>query len=90
MAVDKLQAFIERNKITRGAAARALHISTTWLYQILSRTADPSDQLKRDIEVWTGGEVPASSWPSPTRHSNVKPFVKVPAKRHGIKTRKAS
>lgn len=75
---ELLDQFLKENGIGRDAAAKALNVSRTALYYWLIGDTSPGEQARRDVDVWTGGKVPADSWGPPADHrkepGKVEPF----------------
>lgn len=58
----KLRRFLERNGITRRAAGLAVGATNPTVCDWVGGKKRPRESKRVDIEAWTGGEVPASSW----------------------------
>lgn len=68
-----LRSFLDENKLTYTACARALGLSHVAVRAWVLALAVPSPEHRQALEVWTSGKVPASSWPMGSTPS-VKPF----------------
>lgn len=58
----KLGKFLEKHNITRSAAGKALGSADPTVCDWIGGKKRPRESKRADIETWTGGEVPASSW----------------------------
>lgn len=70
-----LARFLAEHTITQKAAAEALHVHRPVISLWLNGHVTPQLARRRDIETWTGGKVPASSWESDEETTRtVEPF----------------
>ncbi len=70
-------AFLEEHGITQLAASAAIGVSAPTVHDWIAETKRPRTHHRQAIEVWTGGEVPASSWETEAERgavANVVPF----------------
>lgn len=67
-AAEKLKAHFEKTEgLTYEKAGAKLGVSRQTIWAWLTQGAVPSEAVKLAIEEWTGGEVPASAWPTVDR-----------------------
>ena len=72
-----LRKFLERNGITKIAAAAALGVSDPTVHDWATGSKRPRTHHRETIQVWTSGAVPADSWTFPEERAaatGVVPF----------------
>lgn len=58
----RLLAFLERNRLTQLAAARALSVSDPTIHDWVNGKKRPRAHHRDAIATWTNGDVPVDSW----------------------------
>lgn len=73
-----LRDFLAKHGLSQRAAGAALYVEGPTIHDWVHCKKRPSARHRAAIEVWTGGEVPASSWVSEEDNEivrDVKPFA---------------
>lgn len=72
-----LRAFLQQHGVSQVSASKALGVSDPTIHDWLAGIKRPRAHHRESIAVWTGGDVPASSWLLDAERdamSNVSPF----------------
>lgn len=75
-----LAGFLKKNGINFAAAGRSLWVSRVTVHHWAEGVKVPCKTNRTAIEIWTGGIVPASSWPA-DEIKEVAPFQRATTRR---------